>query len=222
MRNRCGDFPNSHTAALVSRSSLSRFRRSSNCGAGASSASGNCLARRAVRANRAIRSKSRSSTVARAQGGRVERSPADQILDLQIFDQRRIESGHQLGRRVDSLPDQPRLRLADQPLHSRMSGVVSSALYEDQAMGADGGRVVELPLGWRFAFLVFASVVAAEQPHADIDSFDFVQVEIVQGGDRMRDCLRTGIPRRTGASGRRREHSRATPFAPRRTRPGCC
>ena len=115
-----------------------------------------------------------------AQGAGVERSPADQILDLQILDQRRIESGHQLGRRVESLPDQPRLGLADQHLHLRMSGVVSLALHEDQAMGADRGRVFELPLCRRLAFVVLASVVAAEQTHVDIGSFHFVQVEIVR------------------------------------------
>ena len=68
IRNRCGRFPNSNTAAFVGRPRLSRLRCSSSASGGASSASGNCRARRAAPMNAVMRSRSRSSNAASAHG----------------------------------------------------------------------------------------------------------------------------------------------------------
>ena len=123
---------------------------------------------------------SRSSSVALDAGRRVERPPTDQFPALQILDQRGVEPGDQLRRRVESLPDQTGLRLADQRPHLRVPGVVARILHEDQAVRPDDGGVIELPLRRRHAFVVLGSVVAAEQPDVQVASFDFVEVEIVR------------------------------------------
>ena len=121
--------------------------------------------------------------------GRVEGSPANQLPGFQILDQRRVESGNQLCRRVEPLPDQARLSLAYQRSHLRMAGVCDRSLHEDQAVRSDGSRAVELTFRRRYSFVVLVSVVPAEQPQVDFAPFNFVKVKLVRPPIRGRRVL---------------------------------
>ena len=188
MRKRRGDFPNSRTAAFVGRSSFQQIQMLQQL-----------RSRRPFR-ERELPDQARAANELRhaleveviqcrpgARGG-VERSPANQLLALQVLDQRRVESSHKLRRRVEALPDQPGLSPANQRLHLRVSSIARS-LYEDEAVRSRGRRAIELPLRRRHPFLVLVPVVESEQPDIDVAPFDLVQVELVRPSIGRRGVL---------------------------------
>ena len=112
-------------------------------------------------------------------GSRVEWPPADQLLVLQILDQRGVEFGFQFFCGVEPLSDQSGLGLADQRPHFGMPGTVVLALDEDQAVDAEGTRMVELPFRRRNVGTILAAIAPAEQSYIDVATLDFIQIERV-------------------------------------------
>ena len=120
---------------------------------------------------------------------RVERPPAQQFPAFQVLHQRRVQARPQLLDGAEPPPNQPRLRPADQRAHLRMPGPVVRPLHENQPVRAVSRRVIELPLRRRRSRLVLRAVAPAEQPHVDVASLHFVEVQLVGPPVRRRRVL---------------------------------
>ena len=120
---------------------------------------------------------------------RVEGSPTEQFPDFQVLHQRGVDPGLQFFQGVEPLSDQPGLSLADQRPHLRVPCAIFCALHENEAMHAESGRAVELPLRRRNPRFVFAPIPPAEQPDVEVAPLDFVQIEFVRPLIRRRCVL---------------------------------
>ena len=111
---------------------------------------------------------------------RVERSEPNQILDLEVLHERRVEAGNQLLRGIELLANQPGLGTTNQRLHLPTPRAVVSSFHKDQTMLAEGRRMTVLSFGWRHAFLIFGAVLGPKQPYVDVGVLDLMQIELIR------------------------------------------
>ncbi len=120
---------------------------------------------------------------------RVEGTGADQLLLLQISDQRRIQSCDKFGGGVEPLSDQARLRPSNEGTHLRVAGLVVRALDVDEPVLSFGSGEVKLPLGRREPLGVLDAVVVSEQPDIEVAASNFVQIQVIYAAVGGRDVF---------------------------------